>query len=107
MRGAKILYEATGADDLVAFHCRQAVEKYLKGYFIKTTGVLQGGHYLMGLLKKCYKFDEKFKKYINHVTYLNTYYIETRYPSTDGLVVEREDAKQCLDYATEILNIDF
>lgn len=30
LRAAKILYEATGAEELVAFHSQQAVEKYLK-----------------------------------------------------------------------------
>lgn len=107
LRGARILFEATGADDLVAFHCQQAVEKYLKAYLIQSTGILHSGHFLMGLLKKCYQIDNRFRRFINHVTYLNTYYIETRYPSVDALEVDREDAKQCLDYAAEILDFDF
>ena len=56
LKGAEILLEATGVEELVAFHCQQAVEKYLKAFLIKETGILHGGHYLMGLLKK---FREK------------------------------------------------
>ena len=78
LRGPKILYEATGVEELVAFHCQQAVEKYLKAFLIKETGILHSGYYLMGLLKKCYQIDENFKDFILQITFLNSYYIETR-----------------------------
>jgi len=107
LRGAKILFDATGAEELVAFHCQQAVEKYLKAYLIKETGILHSGHYLMGLLKKCYQTNKDFKKFTNHITYLNSFYIETRYPSDEGLVVEEEDAQKCIEYASEVLNYFF
>ncbi|SHI62420.1 HEPN domain-containing protein [Geosporobacter subterraneus DSM 17957] len=103
LRGAKILFEAAGTEELVAFHCQQAVEKYLKAFLIKETGMLHGGHYLMGLLKKCYKINPDFEKFTNHIAYLNSFYIETRYPSSEGLVVEEEDAKKCIEYASEVL----
>lgn len=107
LRGAKILFAATGTEELVAFHCQQAVEKYLKAFLIKETGVLHGGHYLMGLLKKCYQIDEHFKEFVKQITYLNSYYIETRYPSEEGLVVDIEDAQQCIEYANEVLTYSF
>lgn len=47
LRGAVILFESSGTEELVAFHCQQAVEKYLKAFLIKKTGVLHSGHYLM------------------------------------------------------------
>lgn len=107
LRGAKILHEAKGVEKLVAFHCQQAVEKYLKAFLIKETGFLHRGHYLMGLLKKCYQIDENFKKFIIQVTFLNSYYIETRYPAEEGLVVDEEDAKKCIEYASQILEYSF
>lgn len=107
LRGAKILYEAGGIDELVAFHCQQAVEKYLKAFLIKKTGVLHSGHYLMRLLKKCYQLDENFKQFVPQVTFLNAYYIETRYPAVDSLTVDREDAKKCIDYASQVLDYSF
>ena len=42
LRGAEILMEHDGGNDLVAFHCQQAMEKMLKGWLLKTTG-LHGG----------------------------------------------------------------
>ncbi len=107
LRGAKILHEAKGVDDLVAFHCQQAVEKYLKAFLIKKTGVLHRGHYLMGLLKKCYEIDEKFKELIIQITFLNSYYIETRYPAEEGLNVDEEDAQKCIEYASQVLEYTF
>ena len=32
--------------------------------------------------------DENFKEFVNEVSFLNSYYIETRYPSEEGLEVE-------------------
>ena len=57
----------------------------------------------MGLLQKCYKIDENFKEFVNEVSFLNSYYIETRYPLEEGLEVENEDAKKCIEYANKIL----
>lgn len=105
--GAKILYEAKGVENLVAFHCQQAVEKYLKAFLIKETGILHSGHYLMGLLKKCYQIDEKFKDYIFQITFLNSYYIETRYPAEEGLIIDEEDAEKCIEYANQVLKYNF
>lgn len=107
LRGAKILYEATGVEELVAFHCQQAVEKYLKAFLIKETGVLHSGHYLMGLLKKCYQIDRNFKQFISQITFLNSYYIETRYPAEESLTVDEEDAQKCIEYASKVLEYSF
>ncbi len=106
-KGAKILHEAGGVEELVAFHCQQAVEKYLKAFLIKETGVLHSGHYLMRLLKKCYQIDENFKKFIPQITFLNTFYIETRYPAEEGLTVDKEDAEKCIEYASQVLDYSF
>ena len=38
LRGAEILMEHDGGNDLVAFHCQQAMENMLKGWLLKTTG---------------------------------------------------------------------
>lgn len=107
LRGAKVLHEATEVEELVAFHCQQAVEKYLKAFLIKETGILHSGHYLMGLLKRCYQIDENFREFIPQVTFLNSYYIETRYPAAGGLIVDEEDAEQCIEYASQVLDYSF
>ena len=50
--GAEILMEHDGGNDLVAFHCQQAMEKMLKGWLLKTTGELLDGHSLVFLCRK-------------------------------------------------------
>lgn len=35
LKGAMILHEAGELEELVAFHCQQAVKKYLKAFLIK------------------------------------------------------------------------
>ena len=47
LRGAEILIEHDGGNDLVAFHCQQAMERMLKGWLLKTTGELLDGHSLV------------------------------------------------------------
>jgi len=37
LHGAEILMEHDGGNDLVAFHCQQAMEKTLKGWLLKVT----------------------------------------------------------------------
>lgn len=61
----------------------------------------------MGLLKKCYKIDKKFKEFIFQITFLNSYYIETRYPAEEGLIIDEEDAEKCIKYASQVLNHRF
>ena len=52
LRGAEILMEHDGGNDLVAFHCQQAMEKMLKGWLLKMTGELLDGHSLVFLCRK-------------------------------------------------------
>ena len=52
LRGAEILMEHDGGNDLVAFHCQQTMEKMLKGWLLKTTGELLDGHSLVFLCRK-------------------------------------------------------
>lgn len=58
-------------------------------------------------MKKCYQIDDNFKRFVNHIAFLNSYYIETRYPSEEGLTVGIEDAKQCIEYANQVLAYSF
>ena len=44
--------EHDGGNDLVAFHCQQAMEKMLKGWLLKMTGELLDGHSLVFLCRK-------------------------------------------------------
>jgi HEPN domain-containing protein len=103
LKGAKILYEHDADYGLVLFHLEQAVEKYIKGYLILKTGMLQEGHSLIRLCKKATAFDNEFRKFIKDCAFLNGYYIETRYPSEDPLIAEDEDVKDGLKFTEEII----
>lgn len=104
LKGAKILYEYDGDYGLVLFHLQQAVEKYLKGYLICRTGLLQEGHSLIKLCKKASVYNSDFRKFLRDCAFLNGYYIETRYPAEDPLIAEEEDVKDGLEFAEEIIN---
>lgn len=104
LNGAKILYEYEGDYGLVLFHLQQAVEKYLKGYLIYKTGMLQDGHSLIKLCKRASIYNNEFRKFIKDCAFLNGYYIETRYPAEDPLIAEAEDVKEGLKFTEEIIN---
>jgi len=102
-KGAKILYEYGGDYGLVLFHLQQSVEKYLKGYLIYKTGLLQDGHSLIKLCKKASNYNAEFRKFIKDCAFLNGYYIETRYPAEDPLIADEEDVKEGIKFTEEIL----
>ncbi|MHC1684550.1 MAG: HEPN domain-containing protein [Clostridiaceae bacterium] len=103
LKGAEILYEHKADYGLVLFHLQQAVEKYLKGYLIYKTGVLQEGHSLIKLCKKATSYDTQFRKFIKDSAFLNGYYIETRYPAEDPLIADDEDVCDGLKFTYEII----
>lgn len=104
IKGAHILYNHDGDLGIVCFHCQQALEKYFKGYLIYKTGLLQEGHSLIKLCKKASSYDGIFSKFIKDCAFINTFYIETRYPAEDPLVVSKEDAEECMRIVEEIIN---
>lgn len=103
LKGAKILYEYEGDYGLVLFHLQQAVEKYLKGYLILKTGLLQEGHSLIKLCKKASSYNNGFRRFVKDCAFLNGYYIETRYPAEDPLIADEEDVKEGLKFTEEII----
>ncbi|CDM70266.1 hypothetical protein CM240_3149 [Clostridium bornimense] len=77
--------------------------KYLKGFLIYKTGVLQGGNSLIKLCKKANEYHKEFRKYIKDCAFLNEYYIETRYPAKDPLIATKEDVEDGLNFTIEIV----
>lgn len=96
IKGAKILYEHDADYEIVCFHCQQAIEKYLKGFLISKTGELQEGHSLIKLCKKAMLHENSFDEFLKDMAFVNTFYIETRYPALDPLNISHEDTKECL-----------
>lgn len=103
MKSAEILYEHDADNGIVCFHCQQSIEKYLKGFLINFTGELQEGHNLVKLCKKSITYNHSLYKLIKDMAFVNTYYIETRYPAEDPLLVNKEDAEECIRIAKEVI----
>ena len=95
IKSARILFEHDADNEMVCFHCQQAIEKYLKGYLICVTGELQEGHNLLKLCKKAMVYDSIFGLFLKEMAFVNTFYIETRYPAIDPLIVSEEDTEEC------------
>ncbi|GMO43748.1 MAG: hypothetical protein Pg6C_05570 [Treponemataceae bacterium] len=108
-----ITAERIMADDdpftnIVAFHCQQAIEKYLKGYLIEHDVPLEKIHDLVKLYGTILKIKDlgldKDKLFL-----ISEVYTETRYPGgigplPDGLPSD-EEAQEFVEYAKEIQTI--
>lgn len=96
LRSAKILLENDGDLWVVVFHCQQAAEKYLKGFILAYTGFLLDGHNLYRLCKKASELYDGFKSLLKDSGYLSNYYVETRYPAEDPLIIDMEEVDECI-----------
>jgi HEPN domain-containing protein len=86
--------------DTIAFHCQQAVEKYLKALLIFYDSEFQKTHdltYLLELLSRNKKIDSKlFEKAIT----LNNFSIEIRYPN-QNIHLTKEELIEAIEIAEE------
>lgn len=102
LKSAKILKEHDCGNDVVAFHSQQAVEKVLKGYLISKGEGIVSGHSLIYLCKLSERHNNEFKKYIKDCGFLNQYYIETRYPADNPLIVSDYEANECIEISEKV-----
>lgn len=102
IKSAKILKEHDCGNDVVAFHCQQAIEKILKAYLIVKGEGIVSGHSLLYLCKLAQGHDANYKKYLKDCGFANQYYIETRYPADSPLIVSDYEAEECIKIAEEI-----
>ena len=96
LQSAEILYKENGPTDSICFHCHQAAEKILKGFLISKKGKFPQIHDLIRLLNLCKEIDKNFEFLTNEASFLNRYYIETRYPP-EIIVYSKEECKKALD----------
>lgn len=64
----------------ICFHFHQAAEKYFKAYIIANDLEFRRIHDLVWLANLCRNQDLTFDSIVEYSEYLNTFYIETRYP---------------------------
>ena len=102
IKSAKVLKENDCGNDIVAFHCQQAIEKLFKGFLLKKTGHIVEGHSLIYLCKEVAFYNTEFKMYLKDCAFVNQYYIETHYPADIPLIVSDEEGDECISIVEDI-----
>lgn len=98
LKSAEILYKENGPTDSLCFHCHQSVEKILKAFLVFKKNEFPKIHDLIRLLNLCKEIDENLKELEEEVSFLNRYYIETRYPS-EVAVYSKDECQKALKAA--------
>jgi len=62
LESAEILMEHSSNYAIIAFLCQQSIEKAYKGFILRATDKLLGGHSLIYLCKKAMETDNSFKE---------------------------------------------
>ena len=97
-KGGRYLY--------VAFMCQQAIEKTLKGIFIKETSRTPPyTHNLRRLAKQLGLYEKLSQEQIDQLDRLNAYYIESRYTETLEemmAAIDHNDAQDILKECREM-----
>jgi len=104
LQSAKILFKYEGDCSIVAFHCQQAIEKAMKGYILRHRGDLIAGHSLIYLCKEASLIKTTIIQYLKDCSFVNQFYIETRYPADIPLELSKDEARECISIAETILN---
>ena len=102
LNAAIILKQNECGNDIVAFHCQQSIEKSLKGFLLYKRGEIIEGHSLIYLCKQSVIYDPVLKTFLKECAFVNQYYIETRYPADNQIIVTDEEAEECIKIAETI-----
>lgn len=105
IRAARVLKENDCGNDLVAFHCQQAIEKALKGFLLWRKGELVEGHSLIYLCKQAVCFGPGLKSHLKDCAFVNQFYIETRYPADQPIQISEEQVNDCIRIAEEMYSM--
>jgi HEPN domain-containing protein len=94
--------------NIVAFHCQQTIEKYLKAYLIEKDTTLVKTHDLIRLNDMIKEINDLGIDE-NKLIPINEVYKESRYPGELGLLPDgmptNEQAKEFIEYAKEAKTI--
>ncbi len=101
LKSAEILYKENGPTDSLCFHCHQGVEKILKAFLIFKKNEFPKIHDLIRLLNLCKEIDKNLKGLEKEVSFLNRYYVETRYPS-EVTVYSKKECQKALQATQKI-----
>lgn len=86
--------------DTIAFHCQQAVEKYLKSFILKLGLPIKRTHDLVFLLEQIDKYEKIEHKWFEKVLELQDFAIEVRYPD-QVIELSNEDINTAIEIAVQ------
>lgn len=86
----------------LCFHFQQAAEKYLKAFIIAANMEVEKVHNLVYLLKTCRKIEPSLEDLFEECEFLNSSYIDTRYPVHWPTNYTKERAKRARDAALKV-----
>ncbi len=86
--------------DIIAFHCQQAVEKYLKAFILNLGLPLKKTHDLVFLLEQIDKYDKIEHDWFERVFELQDFAVEIRYPD-QVIELSDEDINTAIEIATQ------
>lgn len=96
-------FEAEDFYHLICFHCQQSVEKIIKAFLIYHRTKFPKIHDLIELNKLCLLIDPSFTELREEISFLNTFYVETRYAGGFFKAIDKKDAEKAINLATEIM----
>ena len=88
-------------NEIICYHCQQAVEKFLKSYIIYCNEEIEKIHNLLVLNSTCKKYDQTFETIEEKCSKLNGYGTMVRYPF-HTIDLEKIDVNEAVKYAGEI-----
>lgn len=88
----------------VCFHFQQSAEKFLKSFIIANELKFVKVHNLIVLLEICKEKENLFETLFDACSYLNAYYIDTRYLVLWQSNYNREDVQKAKESAEKIKN---
>jgi HEPN domain-containing protein len=93
-------------DEIICFHCQQAVEKYLKGFLV-LNGIEDPPHIhdIDTLRKECEKFEANFTAITLLCADLTRYGSQPRYPAS--IQIAPDDMRRALSYAQAVRDFMF
>ena len=98
-----IIKEYDDVEEIICFHCQQAVEKYLKALMIsKGKEDIPKTHNIDLLLNLCLEYDKDFVIYTG--TELTTYAVNLRYPDV-VYIPDKDKVCETIKIANEIIEM--
>lgn len=101
---AEKLLESNMLPWIIAFHCQQSIEKYLKALQIKYSNDYDKNHDLVKLAKNLQKSID-LSSVTDKLMRLTDFYISERYPGDKTTDISLQDAKKAVENTKDVINV--